>query len=76
MTDIPALQYGTDLFEERVLTSVTANTRQDGHELLRIAAEARIRPETTEFPLERANEALLALKQGAFSGSGILRVSS
>jgi propanol-preferring alcohol dehydrogenase len=76
MTDIPALQYGTDLFEERVLTSVTANTRQDGDELLRIAAEAGVRPETTEFPLERANEALLALKRGEFSGAAVLRVRS
>ena len=74
MTDVPVLHYATELFEERVLTSVTANTRRDGQEFLEIAAEIPIRPETVEFPLEEANEALLQLKRGAFSGSAILRV--
>ena len=53
---------------------MTANTRRDGQEFLEIAAEIPIRPETVEFPLEEANEALLQLKRGAFSGSAILRV--
>jgi propanol-preferring alcohol dehydrogenase len=76
MTDVPAIRYETELFEERVLTSVTANTREDGEELLAVAAEIPIRPHTTSFPLEAANEALLKLKQGAFAGSGVLRVGS
>ena len=75
MTDVPTLRYETDLFEERVLTSVTANTREDGVEFLRIAAEIPIRPETTPFQLEEANEALLALKRGEFSGAAVLNVA-
>ena len=75
LTDIPTLRYETDLFEERVLTSVTANTREDGVEFLRIAAEIPIRPETTPFQLEEANEALLALKRGEFSGAAVLNVA-
>jgi propanol-preferring alcohol dehydrogenase len=76
MTDIPEIRYESELFEERVLTSVTANTRGDGEALLAVAAEIPIRPHTTSFPLEAANEALLKLKQGAFAGSGVLRVNT
>jgi propanol-preferring alcohol dehydrogenase len=76
MTDIPTIRYETELFEERVLTSVTANTRRDGEELLAIAAQIPIRPQTTAFSLEEANDALLDLKRGAFAGSGVLRLRS
>ncbi len=74
MSDIPSIQYGKELFEERVLTSVTANTRQDGEEFLSIAAAIPIRPHTTPFALAEANEALLQLKLGSFAGSGVLRI--
>jgi len=71
MSRIPPLDYA-DLFRERRVTSVTANTRADGEELLAEAARIPIRPTVTTFPLEDANRALLALKQGAFAGSGVL----
>jgi propanol-preferring alcohol dehydrogenase len=71
MTSIPPLDY-EDLFQERRITSVTANTRADGEELLAEAARIPIRPSVTTFPLEDANRALLALKQGSFAGSGVL----
>jgi propanol-preferring alcohol dehydrogenase len=71
MTRIPPLDYA-DLFNERRIVSVTANTRADGEELLAEAARIPIRPAVTTFPLEEANRALLALKQGAFAGSGVL----
>jgi propanol-preferring alcohol dehydrogenase len=74
MTRIPPLDYERELFWERRVTSVTANTRHDGEELLAEAARIPIRPAVTTFPLEDANRALLALKQGAFSGSGVLVV--
>jgi propanol-preferring alcohol dehydrogenase len=74
MSDIPTIRYTEELFQERVLTSVTANTRQDGEELLAVAAEIPVRLETTLFPLEEANEALLRLKEGSFAGSGVLLV--
>jgi alcohol dehydrogenase, propanol-preferring len=73
MTRIPALDYAT-LFEERRITSVTANTRRDGEELLAEAARIPIRPVVTTFSLEEANRALLALKRGDFAGSGVLVV--
>jgi propanol-preferring alcohol dehydrogenase len=72
MTPIPRLDYETDLFYERGIRSVTANTRADGAEFLAEAARGSVRLTTTEFPLEVANQALELLKQGAISGSGVL----
>ena len=74
MSQIPPLDYAAHLFEERTLTSVTANTRADGRELLELAASAGIRPRATEFAFGELNQALLALKQGRIVGSGVLRV--
>jgi propanol-preferring alcohol dehydrogenase len=74
MSDVPALDYAKHLFEERALTSVTANTREDGRALLALAARIPLRPRTHAFAFERANDALAALKQGAFSGSAVLRI--
>jgi propanol-preferring alcohol dehydrogenase len=71
MTVIPPLDY-TDLYRERRITTVTANTRDDGRELLAEAARIPVRPTVTTFPLERANAALAGLKAGAFAGSGVL----
>jgi len=71
-TDIPALNYERHLFHEKTLRSVTANTRQDGEELLRIAAEVPLRPHTTQFPLQDANRALRQLKHDAIQGAGVL----
>ena len=72
MTPVPALDYERHLFYERSLRSVTANTRADGEDLLAEAARIPIRPETTTFPLEEANQALALLKRGGFPGSGVL----
>ncbi len=47
-------------------------TREDGREFLRTAAEIGLRPKTTAFPLEQANEALLALKRDAIDGAAVM----
>ncbi|PYM99326.1 MAG: alcohol dehydrogenase [Candidatus Rokuibacteriota bacterium] len=72
MTPVPSLHYERDLFYERTVRSVTANTRADGEELLAEAARIPIRPATTTFPLEDANRALALLKRGGFAGAGVL----
>jgi propanol-preferring alcohol dehydrogenase len=72
MSAIPRLEYEADLFYERGIRSVTANTRADGAEFLAEAARGPVRLKTTEFPLEVANQALELLKEGAISGSGVL----
>jgi propanol-preferring alcohol dehydrogenase len=71
MTRIPPLDYA-DLFRERTITTVTANTRDDGRELLAEAARIGLRPTVTTFALADANRALQALKAGSFAGSGVL----
>ena len=72
MSPIPEMEYEACLFHEKQLRSVEANTRRDGRELLREAAEIPIRPETTTFPLSDANEALVALKESRIDGTGVL----
>jgi propanol-preferring alcohol dehydrogenase len=75
MSPIPAMEYGPHLFHEKTLRSVEANTRRDGEDLLREAAEIPIRPSTVPFPLEAANEALLALETDGLEGTGVLVVA-
>lgn len=72
MSPIPSLDYARELFGERVIRSVTANTRQDGLDLLREAAAIPIKPCTVRFPLDQANQALQALKAGSFQGAAVL----
>ena len=72
MTPTPPLDYARDLFYERQIRSVTANTRADGLRLLAEAARIPARLATTTFPLADANRALLALKRGEFAGSAVL----
>jgi propanol-preferring alcohol dehydrogenase len=72
LSDVPRLDYQRHLFQERTLTSVTANTRADGRALLRLAAEIPIRTHTVSYPLEAANEALLDLKRDRLRGAAVL----
>jgi propanol-preferring alcohol dehydrogenase len=73
MSPIPPLDY--DLFyHERVIRSVANNTRRDGEEFLKIAAEIPIETQVQEFRLEQANEALNALKNDAVRGAAVLRI--
>lgn len=74
MSPIPMIDYDRDLFGERTIRSVTANTKQDGLDLLREAAAIPIRPHTQRFRLEEANQALQMLKAGTISGAGVLAV--
>jgi alcohol dehydrogenase, propanol-preferring len=71
MSPIPALDYEL-LYQERVVRSVTNNTRQDGHDFLRIAAEIPIRTQVQRFPLSEANQALNKLKNDAINGAAVL----
>jgi len=64
MSPIPSLDYNL-LYQERVIRSVANNTRQDGENFLRIAAEIPIRTRVQMFPLSEANRALNALKNDA-----------
>jgi len=75
MTPIPEMDYEKYLYHERTLRSVANATRQDGEELLKIAAEIPIQTTTQVFRLEEANKALKLLKEGKITGAAILKVS-
>ncbi len=72
MTDIPPLDYDRHLFEERSVCSVTANTRQDGVELLEIASRLRVRVSTVTYELDRAGDALADLAGDRVTGAAVL----
>ena len=74
LSDIPGLEYERDLFEERVLTSVTANTRGDGEEFLRLAERMGIRPTTTPYPFDAVDRALSDLAGDRVNGAAVVRV--
>jgi len=75
LSPIPPLEYEHDLFYEREIRSVTANTRADGEEFLQIAGEIPIRTFTVGVPLEEANRALTMLKHDELRGAAVLHVS-
>jgi alcohol dehydrogenase, propanol-preferring len=71
MTDIPAFPYD-DLYNEKQIRSVANLTREDGHEWLALAREARIRTSITTYPLHEAEQALADLRAGRFEGTAVL----
>ena len=75
MSDIPQMSYEPHLFHEKTLTSVEANTRRDGRELLELAASGILHPQVTTFSLSQANEALQLLNTDGVEGSAVLLIS-
>jgi alcohol dehydrogenase, propanol-preferring len=76
MSPIPRIDYDTQLFQERDIHPVTANTRDDGRNLLSESARAAVKPHVATYSLEQANQALLDLKHGRIDGTGVLLVLS
>jgi propanol-preferring alcohol dehydrogenase len=74
MSPIPSFSYDL-LYQERMIRSVANNTRQDGEDFLRVAAEIPIRTHVQIFSLQDANRALNALKNDAIPGAAVLRIS-
>jgi propanol-preferring alcohol dehydrogenase len=72
LSPVPSLDYKKHLFYERDLRTVTANTRDDGRELLAAAAEVGLRPRTTTYALTDANRALKDVKDSKIDGTGVL----
>lgn len=75
LSAIPPLDYERDLFDEREIRSVTANTRADGEAFLRLAGEIPIRTYTVGMRLEEANRALNMLKHDELRGAAVLHVA-
>jgi alcohol dehydrogenase, propanol-preferring len=74
MSQIPPIDYAL-LYHERVVRSVANNTRRDGEEFLRAAAEIPVRTRVEAFPLAEVNRALVALKHDAIRGAAVIKVS-
>ena len=72
LSDVPALVYADELFREKQLRSVTANTRADGEEFLRLAAALGVRPTTSVRPLGDADHALADLAADRITGAAVL----
>jgi propanol-preferring alcohol dehydrogenase len=74
LSAIPELDYAAELFEERQLRSVTANTRRDGVELLDIAVRIPIRPTIRAYAFEAADAALGDIAGDQLTGAAVLVV--
>ncbi|MGH9855377.1 MAG: zinc-dependent alcohol dehydrogenase family protein [Blastocatellia bacterium] len=73
MSQIPPIDYQL-LYGERIVRSVANNTRQDGLDFLRVAAEIPIKTQVQIFDLVEANAALNALKHDAAPGAAVLKI--
>ncbi|MFA5964374.1 MAG: zinc-dependent alcohol dehydrogenase family protein [Sphingomonas sp.] len=71
MSDIPSFPYA-DLWGERSILSVANLTRDDGKAFFDIAERVPVRTTTKAYPLKRANEALLDLREGRIEGAAAL----
>ena len=69
---IPQFDYDRLLWGERQIRSVANMTRGDARDFLAIAAKIRIEPRVTTFPLDKANEALAAIKADSVDGSAVI----
>jgi propanol-preferring alcohol dehydrogenase len=71
MTPIPEMPYDL-LYFEHTLRSVANSTRQDVIDLLKLAGEIPIHTTVVTYPLEEANEVLLAMKESRINGDAVL----
>ncbi len=62
------------LWEERSLHSVANLTRQDGRDFFKIVDDYGIDTRITTFPLDQANEALKAFREGGAKGVSVLKM--
>ncbi len=75
LSDIPSLRYEDEVFEERTMTSTTANTRADGEALLALATRVPLRVQTRSYAFDRAEAALSDVAHDRLTGAAILRVA-
>jgi propanol-preferring alcohol dehydrogenase len=73
MSDVPAMHYDL-LWHERTLRSVANMIRTDAQEFMDLAAVADVRVSYEVFPLDAANDALLAISTDAVRGAAVLEL--
>ena len=69
---VPALDYETHLYRERVLRSVTNLTHEDAREFLELAGRQRLRTVVESFPLAQANVVLERLAGATLEAAAVL----
>ena len=69
---IPEFDYDRLLWGERQMRSVANMTRADARDFLALAAQIGLRAKVTVFPLDQANEALMAVKNDAVDGAAVI----
>ncbi len=69
---IPEFDYDKLLWGERQIRSVANMTRQDARDFLQLAGEIKLSPKVTVFQLDRANEALAAVKSDQIDGAAVI----
>ena len=71
MSPIPSFDYSL-IYGERMIRSVANNTRTDGREFLEEAARVPVRTHVQTFSFDQVNDALIALKNDAIRGAGVV----
>ena len=71
MSDIPSFPYGL-LWGERSIRSVANLTREDGELFFSLIAQHPVTTHVVPFALDRANDAIAALRTGAIDGAAVL----
>jgi propanol-preferring alcohol dehydrogenase len=75
LDQMPAFDYDKLLWGERQIRSVANMTREDARDFLKIATDLNVLPQVAVFPLEDANNALLAVKNESGTGSTVILCS-
>lgn len=71
MSDIPSFPYAR-LWGERQLRSVANLTRADGEDFFALLGRVPVRTHVQPFPLEQANQAVQAVRDGTVRGAAVL----
>ena len=72
LDQMPSFDYDKLLWGERQIRSVANMTREDARDFLQVARDLNIQPQVTVYPLEEANQALLAVKNETGKGSSVI----
>ena len=72
LSDIPSLHYQPEMFYEKQIRSVTANTRADARDFLQLVGRHRPAVRTQPYPFRAADRALMDLAAGRVTGAAVL----
>jgi len=70
------LDYTRHLWQEKSVKTVSNVTREDVRSILELATRAPLQSRIIQYPLEKAQDALLAIKAGHIEGAGVLMIGS